>query len=886
MADIAEIGARFDSSELKEGGAAIRALVPPAKQAEAAVDKLETALGQLAAGAASADTKLDQVAATAGAMPGQLGSAAAGARSLGGALGNISSGGTAERGVRGLGSAIEAAGKASKLTTADMLNLGRQGADVGVTLAMGMNPFMVAIQQGPQILDALQVAAIRTQSTVGGVFKQLLATVMPLIVSVGLLVAALGLVAAGFALWSVGEKSALGYEKAVSGVGRAAGITATQLRTLTIAGAEQGNISIKAAQEQATAYLATGRIGGEVISGLLAIGKDYASFVGKDMTAATKELATAFADPTKAAVDLTRQFGLLNQEQIKQIKSAMQAGDRLGAQRILLDALTVAAKGHSSQVGEITNAWDAVGRAISNAITKLGEFMYMTESEKLQRDINFRSSVERTGGPRGPGQTRLYNEAGARASGVQSARAVREAAAAERARVAAANMAAQDRVDNAATRSRSSGGKTSGEKFSDIVDGSKRDAASVQAQIDGINKTTAAAALLTNQQRLLNEAASKGLTLTPVQTSQLMALAGTLTDLQEKLRNLEGFKEISEGAAKQLTTITDMTAEIGLTGEALYRYRAEMALLNEATAKHIELDATQRASLIATAAEIGKATAEAERMKFVYDAVGRSMETTTGLKEQLSYIGLNADEVIRLRNENVLLAAARAQNINLTPDDIAALKQVAGEQSNVEIAIRRTTEALDFAKSATRGFIGDLASGLKQGESLWRTFGNAVVNVLNKVLDKLLDAAVDGLFSGGKGKGGGGFLSTIFKAAMSGLTGGGKVTAAAKGEVLGRPTMIAHAAGATLAGEAGKEAVVPLQRGPDGSLGVQMYGGGAGGGGVSVHAPINVYQTFEGVLSGADVQNIAKGAAQVAKDEMKREVVPLLSQYQRDGAIV
>jgi hypothetical protein len=29
-------------------------------------------------------------------------------------------------------------------------------------------------------------------------------------------------------------------------------------------------------------------------------------------------------------------------------------------------------------------------------------------------------------------------------------------------------------------------------------------------------------------------------------------------------------------------------------------------------------------------------------------------------------------------------------------------------------------------------------------------------------------------------------------------------------------------------GEAGEEAVMPLKRGPDGSLGVQMYGGGSG----------------------------------------------------------
>ena len=53
---------------------------------------------------------------------------------------------------------------------------------------------------------------------------------------------------------------------------------------------------------------------------------------------------------------------------------------------------------------------------------------------------------------------------------------------------------------------------------------------------------------------------------------------------------------------------------------------------------------------------------------------------------------------------------------------------------------------------------------------------------------------------------------------------------ALSGSVLRRPTPFLFARGAALgvAGEAGPEAVMPLQRGPNGKLGVQMYGGGAG----------------------------------------------------------
>lgn len=51
--------------------------------------------------------------------------------------------------------------KGMKVTSNEMLNLTRQGSDLAVSLAMGMNPLMVLIQQGPQIADVFQTAATR-----------------------------------------------------------------------------------------------------------------------------------------------------------------------------------------------------------------------------------------------------------------------------------------------------------------------------------------------------------------------------------------------------------------------------------------------------------------------------------------------------------------------------------------------------------------------------------------------------------------------------------------------------------------------------------------------------------------------------------------------------
>lgn len=90
------------------------------------------------------------------------------------------------------------------LTAAEGLNMGRQLTDVGVQMAMGMNPFMIAVQQGPQILDIFQMAAIRTGTTVTAAMRSMgaaiwtaMAPVLPIIAAIG---AAAGAVWGGWSL--------------------------------------------------------------------------------------------------------------------------------------------------------------------------------------------------------------------------------------------------------------------------------------------------------------------------------------------------------------------------------------------------------------------------------------------------------------------------------------------------------------------------------------------------------------------------------------------------------------------------------------------------------------------------------------------------------------
>jgi hypothetical protein len=327
---------------------------------------------------------------------------------------------------------------------ASRLNLSRQGADVLVTAAMGMNPAMIAIQQGPQIMDALATSGIKARASM-------------LLLGGAVTAVAAGVAVAGYAVWDAGQQN-LALERAVTGLGRASGLTAEQLDELARAGAAQGEVSIKSAREQGAAYLATGRIAGEIIPGLIALGKDYASVFGIDAEQATQNLAKAMVEPDKAARELTRTMGIFDQATLDNIDSLMKQGDQLAAQKILLEGMEGALKDHADNVDGMTDAWQALGRWISDTTTKFGEWLYVTDAERLaqlDRDI---ARVER-GGARSGAFDRNLDRTLEGDGGLARMRAERDALAAEiggrqrspdEVAQAAANQAAQLEKDREA----------------------------------------------------------------------------------------------------------------------------------------------------------------------------------------------------------------------------------------------------------------------------------------------------------------------------------------------------------------------------------------------------------------------------------------------------
>ena len=100
-------------------------------------------------------------------------------------------------------------------------------------------------------------------------------------------------------------------------------------------------------------------------------------------------------------------------------------------------------------------------------------------------------------------------------------------------------------------------------------------------------------------------------------------------------------------------------------------------------------------------------------------------------------------------------------------------------------------------------------------------FGDLARSIINDMIRIVIQQAIMKPFTG--------WLSGILGFANGGVVSGGEqVKKYAYGGIVSRPTVFPMKNGMGLMGEAGAEAIMPLQRGSNGKLGVQASGGGVG----------------------------------------------------------
>src|SRR5690606_10279819 len=109
-----------------------------------------------------------------------------------------------------------------------------------------------------------------------------------------------------------------------------------------------------------------------------------------------------------------------------------------------------------------------------------------------------------------------------------------------------------------------------------------------------------------------------------------------------------------------------------------------------------------------------------------------------------------------------------------------------------------------------------------KGRSLSDTLRKLALDISRMALDRAVKA-ITGTVSGGIGS----LLGGVIPSANGNAISDGRVLPFAKGGVISSPMLFPLRGGTGLAGEAGAEAILPLQRGADGRLGVAAQGGAA-----------------------------------------------------------
>ena len=202
----------------------------------------------------------------------------------------------------------------------------------------------------------------------------------------------------------------------------------------------------------------------------------------------------------------------------------------------------------------------------------------------------------------------------------------------------------------------------------------------------------------------------------------------------------------------------------------------------------------------------------------------------------------------RLRDQEGYYAASDAQR----DDWMTGLSE--GYANWVDEATDYSSMAADGMKQAMGGAVTTITDMLNGNVNSWKDWGVSVLKIIQNVLVNMAVAngvsSIGSLFSFGASSAATASSGTAIQNA------GANFTFNAKGNVYDSPSLSAYsngvfqtpqlfafAKGAGVFAEAGPEAIMPLTRAPDGSLGVRAVGGG---GGQSVSSAPQVYITIDG----------------------------------------
>lgn len=366
---------------------------------------------------------------------------------------------------------------------------------------------------------------------------------------------------------------------------------------------------------------------------------------------------------------------------------------------------------------------------------------------------------------------------------------------------------------------------------------------------------------------------------------------------------LAGLNETQKTRLEQLATEVDRLNSVKKANEENLKVAEFVATLQAQ-------NANAAASMNAEIAGAGLGDKERERLRERLDIEREFIDQQSDLQKrrQSNEISQNVYD-----QETAALNDALQQRLGLLEDHYEKRDELEGDwiagaknglANWVDTSSDYYSQVSDLVGNTLDGLVDNMADALNGNKADWADWANSVLSELQKVLlrailvNSLKSAggsdflgSLGGLF--GNASAGGSTPSGAYDSAASGLTLNAKGgvydspdLSQFRNGIVSSPTMFAFAKGAGLMGEAGPEAIMPLTRTADGSLGVRMVDDAVSSisaGGNSIQQTIQQHFTISGNGDAALKQAMEEAAARGARDGAKLARQETLKDFQTNG---
>lgn len=369
------------------------------------------------------------------------------------------------------------------------------------------------------------------------------------------------------------------------------------------------------------------------------------------------------------------------------------------------------------------------------------------------------------------------------------------------------------------------------------------------------------------------------------QQKEQIALAGQNTELA-KLKY-----QVSQG---ELTSLTEAQKQTLLQNAALIDQQKIREQLAAYEANLADSNASARASNQAELTGYGQGSRARERMQEMLRIREEFQQKNVDLQRQYQSGDISEDLYRqelelnkryldeRLRDQEAYYSASDAQRSDWT----TGMRE--GFANWADTASDYASQSADLVNNAMSGLVGNISDALAGNKVDWEDWASSVLQSMQKIIlntmlvDSLRSASnsgffssIGGMFGAGAGAASGSTPSGAYNSAASGIKlnakGGAYASeslSAYSNSIVSTPTYFAFAKGAGLMGEAGPEAIMPLTRSADGSLGVRMVGSqpaATGNGEIHITQHFNISGNGDAALQQAMEEAARKGANDGAK---------------------